>query len=375
MGFFDDELPLNLVDFRKFAPGLADRAHSANDARSAIGSLMRTRAIVFGANKVEAVETLGANRLVEMGIETARKISNDPNIELSSEDELGFEAVVRLIDRPALIVRNDSFPEPPPRWRHMDRPFRKEIEAVIPSVGRIDVAAGDGREMIGTGFVVSSDLVMTNTHVIEKFADPAPDNTSWSIRIGANPTIDFKAEHEIPKRKAFRITEVVTAYDRTDSDRLKSLDLALLRVEPLAFDPPGARLPGPLRLAKSQPAMASTAGDTSARVKDVYLIGYPWTDNDGQTPPQALAAIFGGITKIKRLQPGEYGANFESHIAFSHDSSTLGGNSGSFVIDLASNSVIGLHFRGKYKVNNYALQLWRLQDVSGVKDKGLNFVE
>lgn len=376
MAFFDDELPLGLADFRKFAPALAARqADAADHARSAIGALMRTRAVVFGVDTVRSGEAERANQLVQIGIEAARKISNDPGVELSREDELGYEAVVRLTDRPALIVRNDSFPEPPPRWQRLDRPFRREIEAIIPSVGRIDVASGDGREMIGTGFVVSSDLVMTNTHVIEEFADPAPDNTSWSLKVGADPTIDFKAEHEVPKRKAFRITEVVTAFNRSDSDRLKSLDLALLRVEPLAFDPPGARLPDPVRLAKNEPAMTLVAGDPAAGAKDIYLIGYPWTDNDGLTPPATLAAIFGGITKMKRLQPGEYGANFASHIAFSHDSSTLGGNSGSFVVDLSANLVIGLHFRGKYKLNNYALQLWKLQDVPGVKDKGLNFVE
>jgi hypothetical protein len=148
-----------------------------------------------------------------------------------------------------------------------------------------------------------------------------------------------------------------------------------LRVEPLSFDPVGATLPKPVRLAKSAPAVASAAGDAPDGSKDVYLVGYPWTDNDGATPAATLTAIFGGIFKVKRLQPGAYGANFDKSFAFSHDISTLGGNSGSFVVDLASNSVIGLHFRGKYKLSNYALQLWRLSGVAGVEGKGLNFVD
>lgn len=375
--YFDDQLPSEPADFRKFASDLASRPTDADAlVRSAVAPLMRMRAVVFDAkHRSVSAATEKAHELVLAGIEAARKVTVDSASVLTPDEELGLEAVVRLIDRPALVVRNDSFPDPPPRWKRLDLPFRTEIESFIPSAGRIDMASGDGREMVGTGFVVSPDLIMTNTHVVEKFADPAPDFSRWSIRVGANPTIDFKAEHEIPRRKAFRITEVVTAYDRSDPDRLKSLDLALLRVELLSFDPAGAMLPKPVRLAKSAPAIASAPGDAPDGSKDVYIVGYPWADNEGQTPPAVLTEIFGVITKMKRLQPGAYGANFDSYIAFSHDISTLGGNSGSFVVDLATNSVIGLHFRGKYKQSNYALQLWNLSSVNGVKGKGLNFVD
>jgi V8-like Glu-specific endopeptidase len=41
----------------------------------------------------------------------------------------------------------------------------------------------------------------------------------------------------------------------------------------------------------------------------------------------------------------------------SHDCSTLGGNSGSCIVDLSTNSVVGLHFEGDYLVANSAVLL------------------
>jgi len=372
---FDDDLPLGEVDFRQFARTIARQADAVKKAKSADGALLRTRAVAVGADAGSQEDKARLDQLIAVGIEAAHKIAAAPGAVLNDDERLGYEAVVRLAERPALVIRDDSFPQPPERWRRLEEPFRDAIEAAILSAGRIDAAIGESRDMVGTGFVVSSDLIMTNTHVVEEFADPAPDFTSWEIRAGAEPTIDFKAEHESPKRKAFRIKEIVTAFDRNDTaDRLNSLDLALLRVEPMSFDPPGARLPPALRLASHEPA-AAAGGAVEAPAKDLYIVGYPWTDNEGITPPAVLLKIFGEIRKKKRLQPGEYGANFPLHLTFSHDVSTLGGNSGSFVIDLSSGLIIGLHFRGKYRQANYALQLWQLQDVPGIKGKGLNFSE
>ena len=38
-----------------------------------------------------------------------------------------------------------------------------------------------------------------------------------------------------------------------------------------------------------------------------------------------------------------------------HDASTLGGNSGSAVIDLETGEAVGLHFAGSYLQANYAV--------------------
>jgi V8-like Glu-specific endopeptidase len=58
---------------------------------------------------------------------------------------------------------------------------------------------------------------------------------------------------------------------------------------------------------------------------------------------------------------------------FSHDASTLGGNSGSCVIDLDGGKVLGLHFSGRYRRSNKAVALWKLRRSKLFRDAGLNF--
>jgi V8-like Glu-specific endopeptidase len=56
-----------------------------------------------------------------------------------------------------------------------------------------------------------------------------------------------------------------------------------------------------------------------------------------------------------------------------HDCSKLGGNSGSCVIDLETNQVIGLHFGGRYLGRNSAVALWELRDDRLLKKGRVNF--
>ena len=73
-----------------------------------------------------------------------------------------------------------------------------------------------------------------------------------------------------------------------------------------------------------------------------------------------MRRIFMDVYNVKRLQPGRavtYSAKFS---ALEHDCSTLGGNSGSPVVDLETHQVIGLHFGGRYGLGNYAVPLWML---------------
>jgi endonuclease G, mitochondrial len=68
-----------------------------------------------------------------------------------------------------------------------------------------------------------------------------------------------------------------------------------------------------------------------------------------------------GVYSVKRLAPGKINqrASVESFgknvSATTHDSSTLGGNSGSAVIDVSTGNVVGLHFAGVYLDSNYAV--------------------
>ena len=55
------------------------------------------------------------------------------------------------------------------------------------------------------------------------------------------------------------------------------------------------------------------------------------------------------------------------------DASTLGGNSGSAVIDYDKGLVVGLHFGGRYLEGNNAVPLWKLVDDPLLKKAKVNF--
>jgi hypothetical protein len=153
-----------------------------------------------------------------------------------------------------------------------------------------------------------------------------------------------------------------------------ALDLALLRVAPPDV---GKRMTKPLTLMSQDP------GPLEGR--SVYVLGYPAPDYRNDTVVQR--SIFGDRYFVKRLQPGAAMAppndavipagpcssGAEPDDVIFHDASTLGGNSGSCVVDLDTNQVIGLHFAGMYMQYNEALALWRLVDDPLLTRAGVNF--
>jgi hypothetical protein len=93
--------------------------------------------------------------------------------------------------------------------------------------------------------------------------------------------------------------------------------------------------------------------------RQVYAVGYPAWDGR-RNDPEHMQRIFTNVFNVKRLQPGEIIESLDTQSLFTHDCSTLGGNSGSCVVDLESHQVIGLHFGGRYLQANYAVALWNL---------------
>ena len=107
--------------------------------------------------------------------------------------------------------------------------------------------------------------------------------------------------------------------------------------------------------------------------RDVYVVGYPALDSRRNEPEQ-LRQIFADVYDVKRLQPGRTVGYSTMYSAIEHDCSTLGGNSGSPVVDLETHQVIGLHFGGRFGVGNYAVPLWMLAGDPLLRDGELNFV-
>src|SRR6478736_2671656 len=88
--------------------------------------------------------------------------------------------------------------------------------------------------------------------------------------------------------------------------------------------------------------------------------------------------IFNRTYNVKRLQPGVIRTrakvqSFENTVnAVTHDASTLGGNSGSAVIEVDTGEIVALHFAGEYLKANYAVPMYELARDSRVASR-LNF--
>src|SRR5262249_25119398 len=96
----------------------------------------------------------------------------------------------------------------------------------------------------------------------------------------------------------------------------------------------------------------------------VVVIGYPARDDRSDLALQDR--VFNRTYNVKRLQPGFIRAraeiqSFVNNVnAMTHDGSTLGGHSGSAVIDIDSGDIVALHFAGEYLKANYAVPMCEL---------------
>ena len=273
---------------------------------------------------------------------------------LEPEHAAGIEAIILPQERPVVDVVNGTYAAPGAPFAALgDGPARELIQAAIPSIGRIELPDHPSLPYGGTGFVVGENLLMTNRHVAELFAIGL-GREELSFRAGQTAAVDFLRERDRPDALRFGIDRVVMVHPYWD--------MALLATDGLG----GV---APLRLSVADP------GDL--RERTVAVIGYPALDPRNNVDLQNR--IFGGVFNVKRLQPGllRERADIDSFghevSAITHDSSTLGGNSGSAVIDVETGTVVALHFAGIYLKANYAVPSRELARDRRVVDAGVDF--
>jgi hypothetical protein len=230
-----------------------------------------------------------------------------------------LELIVRLM-RPSLLSTNRVIEDLPPEASNLEGwdAFRTKIRPCLYSVGRVDDGGGTG---IGTGFLVSPRLLVTNTHVLDLLS-----NGTRVLERG-QASVRFKREfNAIPDERPVEIVKVIAVHE--------TLDLSLLEVDPVALDADRTVLP-------MAPADAAQ-GDT------IVVLGYP--QNDSARNPLFVSSIFGNRFGVKRAAPGEVIAAESSR--FYHDCSTLGGNSGSPVVSLKTGELVGVHRSGDFMYRN-----------------------
>ena len=267
-----------------------------------------------------------------------------PNPTLEFKEEIASrndaEAIILVAGRPVLFVQNDSFVAPVGNlWQDVLKKSQIFIESAIKAVGRIEVRNHPRLPWIGTAWLVAPDILVTNRHVAVEFA--AKENNKFVFRHHPNgrvirASIDFKVEHKIDMEAEFKIEEILYIEDNIKlSNGSTSPDIAFLKISS------GSSLSTPISLLSE-----SVEPD-----RNVAVIGYP--ARDSRNSSQVMDRIFGNIYNVKRLHPGKIVTVTPSHIT--HDCSTLGGNSGSVVLDLETGKAVGLHFGGSYRKENYAV--------------------
>lgn len=299
-------------------------------------------------------ESSGTAKLTDESIETWDRFRKGGH--LSDDDKSRLEAIVLPNGlRPAFDIKDDSFIDLPDPWQALNG-HRNFLDSCIRGIGRVDVPGHARLEYAGTGFIVADQVLLTNRHVADEFCE-----TGGEVRFtpGISPSLDLK--QEVSKSVS------VTLNLRAPLLVLSDWDAALFRTDVLPGDVT------PLKLAGTPPANADG--------RMVTIVGHPALDTRGRTEEiLQQIQIFGAIFGKKRLQPGRLMGlrqtlSFGQRVnALAHDCSTLGGNSGSALIDIEEEKVVGLHFRGDYLVANYAVPTWELAQYQQLRDQGVQFM-
>lgn len=265
-----------------------------------------------------------------------------PNV---SAQDIAYETIVRE-GRPALLVRENRIAREGAVFDTASRAVLERlmaaaptVEPLIPLVGRIDVANYPGTaSYLGTGWLVDRNTVVTNRHVAELIA--RVEGGRYVFRPGRfgepmQVTLDYRHELGMEAREVAPVLRVVWI-----EPNARKADFALLEV--------GRATDGVqrdwIRLAETDAAPNT----------HVAVIGYPARAPVQVVPDQAwMDRIYGGNYDVKRVAPGLVGAPSQGWAT--HDCTTLGGNSGSVVVDLDTGRAVALHFAGLYMIENYAV--------------------
>lgn len=302
----------------------------------------------------------------------AAALKKNGNAQLSPEQTQALHAFVHLLARPALRVVGGAVPAIPQSWDRLDTAHDSVISRAR-GVGRVDTST---RKHVGTGWFVAENLLLTNRHVagglcgLDVHNDPTWLDKLPAAVVATNAAWD--ADHS--QRAVWDPAEAPSAASTAVGSITKIrtyhalLDMALLDVT-------GVENSNSLVLRMQAVPPASLTGH------DVYLAGYPGVSPPYSVSQQVADLLFPGATAsgLKRVSPGQLVALVEDlpigegKPRASHDGSTLGGSSGSPVVNFDNHRVIALHYAGKYGEANFAVPLWLVKDDPFFTDNDIVF--
>ncbi len=260
--------------------------------------------------------------------------------EVAADAAIELESIVMRRTRPVLAIRDNDArldfadADDSAIWRARLEHARPQLAAAARAVGRIELK-GSELDWVGTGWLVADNILVTNRHVAQEFAVRRGDGFSFSVG-GSGPiraATDFLQEIDNPATSIFKLLRPLHIEPRPGPD------VAFFEIEAVSDD---RRLAAPIALA-AVPRMTENAA----------TVGYPAFDS--RIPePDLMERIYGRVYNKKRLAPGAVTRVEAVHIL--HNCTTLGGNSGSVVLDLDSGAALGLHFSGSFLTTNYAVR-------------------
>jgi endonuclease G len=318
------------------------------------GSTSRLASVLRSPAMKDAIATLAGNndlthdRMFEpVNAVVAERLSKalPKQPEAMFSDRPITEAIILEKTRPVLLVRDGRYDIARlPAVEQEISPFRSKLVPRINAVGRIELSDHDSMSWCGTGWLVADDLIITNRHVAELFAQA--DGRKFRYRLNqrgryVGSRIDFREEHKVPTSNEFGIGEILWIAESSDA----APDMAVLKVRR------AEGLPEPLEIATKDAVAGQWIG----------VVGYPAYDDRNDS--SLMERIFENIFEVKRFAPGRVVNPGNDRWYLTHEATTLGGNSGSAVLDLASGKVLGLHFGGSFKETNYAVKASVMQKI------------
>jgi hypothetical protein len=221
------------------------------------------------------------------------------------------------------------------------------------AIGQLRLGSTLSPDRAGSAFLVGDRLAILARYSAEAFITGVGDS-DLQIDRGSSPVIDFSSSSADGPVIPIVDARFVHPY----------FDLALVG---LAENPPAA----PLALEAVRPLQL--AG------RDVCIIGFP--QPDPRSDPDDVAHVARSALGGKKVQPGTVRglSHYQHHglprVSIAHDCSTLGGNSGSPVLDPTSGRVLGVHFAGQAGVQNFAVPAWELGRDIRLRNAGIGFSE
>lgn len=285
-------------------------------------------------------EQLESLRRFNSQIRTTEEMESTATTPVSDQEALEQESIIMRSERPVLAIKGQSAElvfrdEIDSRiWKvRLDR-AKAQLDAAIRAVGRINLQGGP-LDWVGTGWLVASNILVTNRHVAHEFTKH--DGSGLTFQMGYEDpvaaAVDFLQEIGNDKTLIFKLIRPLHIEEPPGPD------VAFFEIDAVSGND---RLATEIALAR-QPRLTENAA----------TIGFPAYDS--RIPePDLMERIYGKIYNKKRLAPGAVTGIEDKRIL--HNCTTLGGNSGSVVLDLDSGEALGLHYSGSFLRANYAVR-------------------